>query len=64
MNQRLLHDAAVAMSQALLDLMRPHLPYEERLKAIGEFYCVCKAGIESYAIMNDRMVTRLNPTKN
>ena len=44
MNQRKIHDASVAMAQALLDLMQPHLPYEERLKAIGDFYCVCKAG--------------------
>ena len=52
------------MSQAILDIMQSHLPYEERLKAVGEFYCVCKAGIESYEIMNKRMMTRLEPLNN
>jgi hypothetical protein len=63
-NQRLIHDAAVAMSQALLDLMQPGLPYKERLKAIGEFYCICKPGLSSVEIMNKRAISRLNPTKN
>ena len=44
--------------------MRPHLPYEERLKAIGDFYCVCKAGVEAYEIQLNRMQGRLKPLEN
>lgn len=64
MNQRKIHDVSVAMAQALLDLMQPHLPYVERLKAIGDFYCVCKAGIEAYEIQLNRMRHRLKPLEN
>ena len=64
MNQELAHDVAAMMTRSILDLMQPHLPYEERLKAIGDFYCVCKAGIESYEIMKERMLQRMEPLKN
>jgi hypothetical protein len=64
MNQRLLHDAAVAMAQALLDIVKPCLREEERLDAFSEFYIVCKAGVEAYEIQKSRMLTRLNPTRN
>ena len=64
MNQRLIHDASAAMTQALLDLMQPHLPYEMRLKAVGEFFCICKSGIEAYEIQLNRMQHRLKPLEN
>ena len=52
------------MAQALLDIMRPCLDREERLNAFFQFYLACKAGLESYEIMNERMLMRLSPTQN
>jgi hypothetical protein len=63
-NQRLVHDAAVAMAHALLDLVVPLLREEEKLTAFNEFYVVCKAGIDAYELQVDRMHKRLNPTRN
>ena len=64
MNTRLIHDASAAMTQALIDMMQPHLPYEMRLKAVGEFYCICKSGLEAYCLQEDRMRQRLKPLEN
>lgn len=63
-NDRLIHDAAVAMSQAMLEIVGPCLRDEEKLDALSEFYIVCKAGIEAFCIQQARMQHRLNPTKN
>jgi hypothetical protein len=63
-NERLIHDAAVSMSQAILDTVQPCLRQEERLDALSEFYVICKAGIEAFCIQQERMRVRLNPTKN
>jgi len=63
-NEQLTHDAAVAMSQAILDLIQAHLPYEERLKAVGYFYLVCKSGIEVYEEQKVGVLVRLAPMKN
>lgn len=52
------------MAQAPLDIMRPCLDREERLNAFFQFYLACKAGLESYEIMNERMLMRLSPTQN
>ena len=52
------------MAQALLDQMTPFLRYEERLEAIGKFYCICKAGVEAYEIQSNRMRRRLKPLEN
>jgi hypothetical protein len=64
MNGELVHDAAMAMAQALLDIMRPCLDREERLNAFFQFYLACKAGLESYEIVNRRILIRLSPTQN
>lgn len=61
MNERLAHDAAMAMVQALIDTAG--LPVQGR-PTVAEFYRICRAGIESYAIMNERMLKRLEPLKN
>lgn len=63
-HDRLIHDSAVAMSQAILDTLGPRLPYEERLKAIGNVYIICKGGIEAYLLQQDRMRKRLKPLDN
>jgi hypothetical protein len=61
MNQRVIHEAAMLMVQALIDTKG--LPVEGR-PTVAEFYRICRAGIESYAIMNERMLKRLEPLKN
>jgi hypothetical protein len=63
-NQRLIHEAAMLMSQEMVSSMKEWLPYEERLKALGSFYIACKAGIEAYEIKKTRLQSRLKPTKN
>jgi hypothetical protein len=63
-NQRLIHDAAMAMAQASLDIVVPCLLEMERSDAINEFYAVCKAGIEAYEIQRNRILMRMNPTRN
>ena len=63
-NQRLIHDAAMAMTHTLVDLVAPCLREEERQDAFNEFYVVCQAGLEAFCIQQERMIHRLNPTKN
>ncbi len=64
MNDRLIHDAAVAMARAILDIIAPCIRPEERRDALEEFYTVCRSGIEAYEMQIDRMQKRLNPMKN
>jgi hypothetical protein len=61
MNERLVHDAAMAMVQALIDQVG--LPVEGR-PTVAEFYRICKAGIEAYEIGLNRMQRRLKPLDN
>ncbi len=63
-NQRLQHDAAMAMAQAILDIVGGCLREDEHRDAFEEFVAVCKAGIESYDVMRNRMQQRLNPANN
>ncbi len=55
MNDRLCHDTAVAMANALLDVIAPCLREEERLDALQEFYQVCRAGLEAHEILANRL---------
>ena len=64
MNQRLIHDTAIAMAQALVDLLGPCIREDERRDARDELYCVCKAGLEAFCLHQDRMQQRLKPTRN
>ena len=64
MNRELVHDAAMATAQAILDVMRPRLGREERLGAFFQFYLACKAGLESYEIMNTQMLRRWSLSEN
>jgi hypothetical protein len=61
MNDRVVHDAAMAMVQALIDQVG--LPMEGR-PTLAEFYRICRAGIEAYEINLDRMQRRLKPLDN
>ena len=63
-NQRLIHDAAVAMTAALIEIFGPVLRDEERNDAMQEMYHVCKTGIESYVIQRNRELARMNPSRN
>ena len=63
-NERLIHDAAVAMAHALLDKVKSCLREEEWRLALQEFYQICRAGIEAYNIQQDRMRQRMKPLDN
>jgi hypothetical protein len=61
---RLIHDAAVAMATALIELFGNCLRDEEKQDAYWEAYHVCKNGIEAYLIQKHREEARLNPCRN
>jgi hypothetical protein len=64
MNQRLIHDVAMAMAVAILELVEGCIRPEEQRDAFEEFYCACKAGLENYEMQRAGMTQRLYPTKN
>jgi hypothetical protein len=63
-NQRLQHDAAVAIAKAYLDVIAPCIHPELHKQAWQWFYEVAKAGIEAYGVHVDRTQQRLHPSKN
>ena len=63
-NQRILHDAAMAMAKRLLDKVHTLLRPEEHKDAFDEFYSVCKAGIEVYLMETERQRRRMRPLEN
>jgi hypothetical protein len=64
MCERLIHDAARAGAQALLDMVAPALLPDERKDFREEAYIVCKAMIEAYQIQVNREAPRLCPSRN
>jgi hypothetical protein len=52
------------MARAILDCLSPCLREEEKLEALRESYLVCKAGLEAFCIQHERMLARINPTRN
>jgi len=63
-NKRLVHDAAVMMAKVLLERVGGCIREETHEDAFGEFYVICKAGIEAYCIQEDRLRERLKPGSN
>jgi hypothetical protein len=63
-NQRIQHDAAIAIAKACLDVVASCIHPSCHKDAWEEFYQVAKAGIEGYEIQNQRMLQRLLPCKN
>ena len=63
-NQRLQHDAAVAIAKACLDVIAPSIHPELDKQVWQSFYEVAKAGIEAYEVQVDRMQHRLHPSRN
>ncbi len=63
-NQRLQHDAAVAIAWTCLDVIFPCLHPALRQQAWEFFYQAAKSGIETYELQVDRMQRRLHPKKN
>lgn len=63
-NQRLQHDAAVAIATACLDVVASCIHPSCHKDAWDEFYMIAKSGIEAYEIQADRMQHRLRPSKN
>jgi len=60
----LIHDAAWAGAQALLDMVAPALLPAERADFREEAYAICKAMIEAYQIQANRKAARLSPSRN
>lgn len=58
---RLEHDCAVIMARELVEIVSNLIRPEERKDAFDEFYSVCKAGIEAFAIESKRQAQRLKP---
>jgi len=63
-NQRLQHDAAVAIAKACLDVVASCIHPSCHKDAWDEFYMIAKAGIEAYEIRVERVQHRLHPSKN
>ena len=63
-NQRLQHDAAIAIARACLDVVSRCIPPEMHKDAWESLYEVAKAGIEAYELHVDRMQQRLHPSRN
>ena len=60
-NQRILHEAAMAMAKRLVERISALLRPEEHKDAFEEFYIVCKAGIEAYLVECERQRWRMRP---
>jgi hypothetical protein len=63
-NQRLQHDAAVAIATTCLDVIFPCLPPVLHQQAWQSFYQAAKWGIEAYELQVERMQQWLHPSKN
>jgi hypothetical protein len=63
-NQRLQHDAAVAIAWTCLDVIFPCLHPALRQQAWESFYQAAKSGIEAYELQVERTQKRLHPSKN
>lgn len=64
MNQRLCSDVALMITQHCLELLVNVLDEEQEAQAREGIYQICLAGIEAYAVQDDRMQRRLRPLKN
>ena len=60
----LIHDHAMALAAALLEIVSPALREEEKREAFNLFYEAAKAGLEHYELRADRMKRRLVPGRN
>jgi hypothetical protein len=64
-NQRLIHDIAYATALHLLQTVQGCLREEEHRDAFEEFYGIVKAGLEAFAIHDERRLERLyGPRRN
>jgi hypothetical protein len=60
MDKELQHDTAVAMAYALLEVMDNCLMEMERRDAFEEFYQICRAGVEAYALHQNWINLRID----
>ena len=63
-NQRLQHDAAVAIAKTCLGVIFPCIHPALHQQVWESFYQAAKRGIEAYELQVDRMRQRLHPSKN
>jgi len=64
LNDRLVHDTAVPMAQAAVDILENVLRPADRLEAFSEFYRIARAGLEAYCLHRERIQERLRPLEN
>jgi len=64
MNERLLHDGAIATTQSIIDIFPKGYFGNDKAQAFYEIYLRVKAGIEATIIQADRTASRLRPTNN
>lgn len=64
MNQRLCNDVALMITQHCIELLVNVLDEEQKKQAMEGIYQICLAGIEAYAIQDDRLQRRLRPLQN
>ena len=64
MNQRLIHDAAFVMAEAIMRTVEDCLYESEHRVAFEEFYQICKRQLEEYETLTNRMQQRLRPSRN
>ncbi len=60
----LIHDHAMALATAILEIVSPCLREEERKDAFGMFYDASKAALTHYEEKSDRMQRRVKPSNN
>lgn len=63
-NQRLINFRALLMAQEILDSLGACLREEERRDAFDVFFRLCKSGLESFCVEQERMQRRLKPNSN
>lgn len=64
MNQRLMHDVALATGKHCVGLVSNVLDREQQQQALQGFYEIIMAALEAYEVQLNRMQRRLRPTKN
>jgi hypothetical protein len=63
-DQYLRHDAAWAMTRAIVEIFCPLLRPEEVRDAFDEVYATVKAGLSAYEAQHDHVLKRLKPLNN
>jgi hypothetical protein len=64
MNQRLVHDVALALAQTCLKVCDSEIDPKRYKEVFDEFYAIAKVAIEEYELRACRILHRLRPLFN